>query len=209
MVVSSVESVVTRIQKGKRMKILLPVAVAAVLLTGCSTPFYDVAKTSAPASEKGAGTPVASNWLLIAKDVADQIKLGTDKIGAPVFVTPPAHSSKFAQAFYTQVVTSLVNQGVTVRKFNDGTAQIIDIDTQLVRFSAEKTENRRFLGIAGVGTSTDNADAAPKYEVIVTTSLIKNAQYVARRTDAYPVNEYDASLYNKDAEFTFKVTGGQ
>ena len=191
------------------MKKLLPVAVAAMLLAGCSTPFYDAAKTSTPVADSSTGTHVASNWLLIAKDVADQIKLGTDKIGAPVFVTPPVKSSKFAQAFYTQVVTSLVNQGVTVRKFNDGTAQIIDIDTQLVRFSSEKVENRRFLGIAGLGSANDSAEPLPTYEVIVTTSLIKNAQYVARRTDAYPVNEYDASLYNKDAEFNFKVTGGQ
>ncbi len=191
------------------MKKLLPVAVAAILLAGCSTPFYDAAKSTGPAAEKPSELHVASNWLLIAKDVANQIKLGTDKIGAPVFVTPPHESSKFAQAFYTQVVTSLVNQGVTVRKFNDGTAQIIDIDTQLVRFSAERSENRRFLGISGFSSSASTTEAPSAYEVIVTTSLIKNSQYVARRTDVYPVNEYDASLYNKDAEFKFKVTGGQ
>ncbi|MBC3862164.1 hypothetical protein H8K32_08655 [Undibacterium jejuense] len=191
------------------MKKLLPVAVAAMLLAGCSTPFYDAANTAGPAAEKPSELHVASNWLLIAKDVANQIKIGTDKIGAPVFVTPPNDGSKFAQAFYNQVVTSLVNQGVTVRKFSDGTAQIVDIDTQLVRFSSDKTENRHFLGISGFGSSTSGSEAQPTYEVIVTTSLIKNSQYVTRRTDAYPVNEYDASLYNKDAEFKFKITGGQ
>jgi len=191
------------------MKKLLPVAVAALLLAGCSTPFYDAANSASPAGDKPSELHVVSNWLLIAKDVANQIKLGTDKIGAPVFVTPPHDSSKFAQAFYTQVVTSLVNQGVTVRKLNDGTAQIVDIDTQLVRFSSEKAENRHFLGIAGFGSSTSGSEAQPTYEVIVTTSLIKNSQYVARRTDAYPVNEYDASLYKNEAEFKFKVTGGQ
>ncbi|MFZ6692631.1 hypothetical protein [Undibacterium sp. SXout20W] len=193
------------------MKIFVPVACAIMLLTGCSTPFYNDAKYNTTTADKVASGNAASNWLLIAKDVADQIKLGTDKIGAPVFVTPPANRSHFAQAFYTQVVTSLVNQGVTVRKFNDGTAQIIDIDTQLVRFSSDKAQNQanqHFMGVAGVVSSTNNENL-PMYEVIVTTSLIKNAQYVARRTDAYPVNEYDASLYNKDAEFTFKVTGGQ
>jgi len=186
------------------MKQIVPVVVTVMLMAGCSTPLNNTnasynnnTKTAAPELQ------VVSNWLLIAKDVADQIKSGTDKIGAPVFVAPPQNPSKFSQAFYTQVVTSLVNQGVTVRKVNDGTAQIVDIDTQLVRFSTDRQVNRRFVFGGPSTTSTTSV-----YEVIVTTSLIKNAQYVARRTDAYPVNEYDASLYNKETEFNFKVIGG-
>lgn len=186
------------------MKKFVPVAIAAMLLAGCASSKFS-SYTEAGTTKNTDSQTSASNWLLIAKDVADQIKLSTDKIGAPVFVTPPASPSKFAQAFYAQVVTSLVNQGVTVRKFNDGTAQIIDIDTQLVRFVPEKQVNRRFLGL----TSASGNEVQPNYEVIVTTSLVKNSQFVARRTDAYPVNEHDASLYNKDTEFKFKVIGGQ
>lgn len=184
------------------MKKIVPVVVTVMLMAGCSTSLNNTSYNN----NTKAGTPelqVVSNWLLIAKDVADQIKSGTDKIGAPVFVTPPQNPSKFSQAFYTQVVTSLVNQGVTVRKINDGTAQIVDIDTQLVRFSTDRQVNHRF-----VFSSPSTNNTTPVYEVIVTTSLVKNAQYVARRTDAYPVNEYDASLYSKETEFNFKVTGG-
>ena len=186
------------------MKKLLPVAIAGMLLAGCaSSKFSSYAETG---TTKNADIQAnASNWLLVAKDVADKIKLNTDKIGAPVFVTLPANSSKFGRAFYEQVVTSLVNQGVTVRKFNDGTAQIVDIDTQLVRFVPEKQANRRIFGL----TLGSGNEVHANYEVIITTSLVKNSQFVARRTDAYPVNEYDASLYNKDTDFKFKVIGGQ
>lgn len=190
------------------MKKLVSVVVASLLVTACSTPLQQGSSAN-NADGKHADLQVVSNWLLIAKDVADQIKLGTDKIGAPVYVTPPVNPSNFSQAFYTQVVTSLVNQGVLVRKFNDGTAQIIDIDTQLVRFSSERQVNRRFLGIPVAGNGSGTTAATPAHEIIVTTSLVKNSQYVARRTDAYPVNEYDASLYNRDGGFNFKVTGGQ
>jgi PBP1b-binding outer membrane lipoprotein LpoB len=70
-------------------KQIVPVVVTVMLMAGCSTPLNNTnasynnnTKTAAPELQ------VVSNWLLIAKDVADQIKSSTDKIGAPVFVTP-------------------------------------------------------------------------------------------------------------------------
>lgn len=225
------------------MKKILPVVLAAMTLAACSTQYSETPLAGNFATSKQNKLQASSHWLLIAKDVAEQIKLGTDKVGAPVYVTPPAQNSKFSQIFYDQVITSLVNQGVTVRRVHDVTVQIVDIDTHLVRFSADRTQNRRFTSMtalaggiaalygvnwaagtkAAVGGLAASASydwlswvdqeyakgRTPSYELIVTTSLTKNAQYLARRTDAYYINDDDASLYNKDNDYSFKVVGGQ
>ncbi|MFZ6723676.1 hypothetical protein [Undibacterium sp. Ji49W] len=225
------------------MKKLLPIALAAGLLAGCTTPYSETPLAGNFPTTTQNKLQAASHWLLIAKDVADQIKLGTDKIGAPVYVTPPQQNSKFTLAFYNQIITSLVNQGVVVRKVNDGTAQVIDIETELVRFSPNRHQNTRFVSVTAIGAGiaavhglgipvkTDyvlgglglaaaydwthwvNQEYAkgptPTYELIVTTSLVKNLQFVARRTDAYYVSDYDWTLYNKETDFNFRVVGGQ
>ena len=182
------------------MKTFLPVAMAAMMLAACSTPFPVSPDSASTATTKPAKLQASAHWLMIAKDVADQIKLGTDKVGAPVYVTPPPHGSKFAHVFYEQVVTSLVDQGVTVRRVHDMTTQVVDIDAQLVRFSGEPS--KRFLGIGTTST-------VPTYQVVVTTSLTKNAQYLTRRTDTYDVSDDDVALYNNASDFNFKVVGGQ
>ncbi|MDE2427631.1 MAG: hypothetical protein KGM99_02825 [Burkholderiales bacterium] len=225
------------------MKKLLPVAMAAALLASCSTPYSETPLAGNFPTTKQNKLQAASHWLLIAKDVAEQIKLGTDKIGAPVYVTPPEQNSKFTKAFYTEVITSLVNQGVLVRKVNDGTAQVIDIETQLVAFSPDRHQNKRFVSVSAIGAgiaavhglgipvATDRViggfaaagsydwltwidqeyakGPTPSYELIVTTSLVKNSQFVARRTDAYYINDTDWTLYNENKDFNFKVVGGQ
>ena len=146
-------------------------------------------------------------------------------------------------AFYTEIITALVNQGVTVRRTNDGTAQVIDIETQLVRFSPDRHQNQRFVSVTAIGagiaaihglgipvktdyvlgglglaaaydwTSWVNQEyargATPRHELIVTTSLVKNSQFIARRTDAYYVADWDWTLYNKETDFNFRVVGGQ
>ncbi len=225
------------------MKKLLPVAMAVAVLAGCSTTHSEAPLASNFATSKQTKLQAANHWLLIAKDVADQIRIGTEKVGAPVFVTPPQHNSKFTQAFYTQIITSLVNQGVTVRKYNDGTAQVIDIDTQLLKFSPNRHQNKRFISTSAISAGvmaihgldfpvkTDAvlaglavtgaydwlrwidqeyaSGATPQYELIVTTSLVKNSQFIARRTDAYYIADSDWTMYNKESDYTFRVVGGQ
>ena len=223
------------------MKKLIPMAVAAMMLAGCATQYSETPLTGNFPTTTQNKLQASAHWLLIAKDVATQIKAGTDKIGAPVYVTPPAAHSKFTQVFYEQLITSLVEQGVTVRRTQDSTVQVVDIDTQLLEFRNDREQNRQFtsLTIIGVGIaalhelSTTAALAVgglavagasdwhnwvnqeyasgrtPRYELIVTTSLIKNAQYVARRTDAYYISDADSSLYKKDRDFTFKIVGSK
>ncbi len=225
------------------MKKLLPIAMAVAVLAGCSTTHTEAPLASNFATTKQNKLQAANHWLLIAKDVADQIRIGTEKVGAPVFVTPPQQNSKFTQAFYTQIITSLVNQGVTVRKYNDGTAQVIDIDTQLLKFSPNRHQNKRFISATAISggimaihgldfpVKTDAvlgslavtgaydwlrwidqeyaSGATPRYELIVTTSLVKNAQFIARRTDAYYIADSDWTMYNNESDYTFRVVGGQ
>jgi len=225
------------------MKTFLPVAMATMMLAACATPYSETPLAGNFATTNQNKLQASSHWLLIAKDVAEQIKLGTDKVGAPVYVTPPSQNSKFSHVFYDQVITSLVNQGVIVRRVHDATVQVVDIDTQLVRFSPDREQNRRFTSMAalaagvsalyGVNWASGTKAAVggiaatagydwlswvdqeyakgktPSYELIITTSLTKNAQYLARRTDAYYINDSDAPLYNKETDFSFKVVGGQ
>lgn len=225
------------------MKKFLPVALSAALLAGCATPYTETPLAGNFPTTTQNKLQAASHWLVIAKDVAEQIKLGTDKIGAPVYVTPPNRESQFTKAFYTEIITALVNQGVTVRSVNDGTAQIVNIETQLVRFSPDRHQNRRFASVTAIGAGIaavrdmrfsqgTNAGLGalalagaydwthwveqeyakgptPTHELIVTTSLVKNSQYIARRTDAYYVADYDWTLYTKDTDYNFQVVGGQ
>lgn len=225
------------------MKKFLPIALAAALLAGCATPYSETPLAGNFPTTTQNKLQAASHWLVIAKDVAEQIKLGTDKIGAPVYVTPPERDSQFTLAFYNEIITSLVSQGVTVRKVNDGTAQVINIETQLVKFSPDRHQNRRFTSVTAIGagiaavhdlqlSSGTNAGIGalalagaydwttwvaqeyakgptPKFELIVTTSLVKNSQYIARRTDAYYVADDDWTLYNKDTDVNFHIVGGQ
>lgn len=225
------------------MKKLLPIAMAVAVLAGCSTTHSEAPLASNFATSKQTKLQAANHWLLIAKDVADQIRIGTEKVGAPVFVTPPQQNSKFTQAFYTQIITSLVNQGVTVRKYNDGTAQVVDIDTQLLRFSPNRHQNKRFISATAISggimavhgldipVRTDAvlgslavtgaydwlrwidqeyaSGATPRYELIVTTSLVKNSQFIARRTDAYYIADSDWIMYNNESDYNFRVVGGQ
>jgi len=235
--------ILTSTSKGEHMKKLLPAAIAAMMLAGCATQYSETPLAGNFATTKQNKLQASSHWLLIAKDVAEQIKLGTDKVGAPVYVTPPAQNSKFAQVFYDEIITSLVNQGVTVRRVHDMTVQVVDIDTQLLHFSTNRTQNRRFTsmtalagGIAalyGVNWATGTKEVigglaatgsydwlnwvdqeyasgrTPSYELVITTSLTKNSQYLARRTDVYYINDNDATLYNKESDFSFKVVGGE
>ncbi|MFZ6777537.1 hypothetical protein ACO0LD_11975 [Undibacterium sp. Ji83W] len=225
------------------MKKFLPIALAAALLAGCATPYSETPLAGNFPTTTQNKLQAASHWLVIAKDVAEQIKLGTDKIGAPVYIMPPEKDSQFTQAFYNQIITSLVNQGVVVRKINDSTTQVVNIETQLVRFSPDRHQNKRFTSVTAIGvgiaavhglgipvrtdavlgglalagaydwTNWVNQEYAkgrtPMHELIVTTSLVKNSQYIARRTDAYYVADWDWTLYNKDTDFNFRVVGGQ
>lgn len=226
------------------MNKLLPVALAAALLGGCATQYSEAPLAGNFATSKQNKLQASQHWLLIADDVAKQIKASSEKVEAPIYVTPPAqNSSQFTQIFYEQIITSLVNQGATVRRVHDRTVQVVEIDTQLLHFSTDRSQNRRFTsvtalaaGIAalhGVNWSASTQGAVgglglaagydwlswvdqeyakgptPAYELVVTTSLTRNAQYLARRTDAYYIGNDDATLYNKNTEFNFAVTGGQ
>lgn len=85
----------------------------------------------------------AAHWNVIANDVAKRLQPGmTNKV---IYVTAPSNdATPFATAFRSQLISSLVNAGVVVNKTSTGSQLTLDIDTQLVRFSADRYQNRRF-----------------------------------------------------------------
>jgi uncharacterized lipoprotein YajG len=88
--------------KGKQMKKFLPVVLATMALTSCSTQYSETPLAGNFATSTQNKLQASAHWLSIAKNVAEQIKLGTDKVGAPVYVMPPSQNSKFSQVFYEQ-----------------------------------------------------------------------------------------------------------
>ena len=95
--------------------------------------------------------------------------------------------------------SALVSQGVLVRSMNDRTTQVVEISADLVKFGEDKQTSRSFFRSA--------PETAPVSELIITTSLIKNSQYVTRRTDTFKVSDGDSSLYSAGTDHNFKVTG--
>lgn len=188
------------------MKSIVPVAIAAALMAGCSGLGSKISLSGESAQPVppavvpvAAPAPGTTSWIQIANTIATQIKAATDTIGAPVYVAPVTKPSHFSKALHTQIVTALVSQGVLVRSMNDRTTQVVEISADLVRFGEDKPATRSFFRSA--------PEAAPVSELIITTSLIKNSQYVTRRTDTFKVSDGDSSLYSAGTDYNFKVTG--
>lgn len=159
---------------------------AALLLSACTRAVIhtDAPQMVAPNNE----VPVATNfptstqrklqsgehWNLIARDSAKAINESFLK-GAvcipkstecrPVFVRTPEYLTDFSRAFYNQLKTALVDNGVAVAKRNQPGAIEMDIDVQTVKFTSNRPQYR-YAGVAnelgqGVWALRDVADMYP------------------------------------------------
>lgn len=128
-------------------------------------------------------------------------------------------------AFSNQLISALVSDGFNVLKAPDN-ALCVEIDTQVVHFSANRSQ-RRYVGVPTVlatgvlalrnagpsavaGAAFAGIVAAdvhswfqsefasgrtPQTEIIVTTSVTNDRQYLVRSTNIYYVADADSGMY--------------
>ena len=91
----------------------------------------------------------ASHWDFIANDVAEQLKnsVGKDEI---LYIARPKQDTEFTEAFYNQLLSALVNKGIRISKNGDTRALVIDVETQLVKFSPDRFQNHRFVSATAI-----------------------------------------------------------
>jgi hypothetical protein len=122
---------------------------AAILFAGCATEYSEVPRPTNYSVLKQKKMQAASHWELIANDVAEQIKNNVD-IKQLLYVAPPRPDTEFTKAFNTELITALVNKGMSVSRNGDTRALNIEVETQLVRFSPYRHQNSRFVSATAI-----------------------------------------------------------
>lgn len=148
------------------MRTILSASLALALLGGCATQFSETPLAINFPTDKQHKLQAGSHWGLIAANVAEQIKTSVAK-DSTLYVVPARLQTDFNRAFHNQLVSALVNQGLSVTKSYDSQALLVDIDTQLVNFSPDRFQNRRFVsataitaGLLAVNGVVSGSDAA-------------------------------------------------
>ncbi len=204
----------------------------ALLAAGCAIPYSPAPVATNFPSTQQAKLQAAAHWGVIARHMAGQLAPSL-KVNAkrPLYVTSQ-QSSAFAQGVSSHLVTALVNDGYIVVKVPDANTLRIELDTQVVAFSAKRPQYKfageRSLLVAGawVLTEIDHtvewlATAAifaedayswfhsqfatgdtPKTEIVVNLSLADDARYYARTTSVYYTTDSDRVLYDAAAQPT-------
>lgn len=209
------------------------------IVTGCATPHSEVPLATNFPTAKQPKVQAAAHWNTIAVDVASQMSTKLVE-RRPLHVAQPATKSAFDRAFANQLVSALVGSGHTVLKSPAG-ALTVEVDTQIVSFSPDRPQYRHagtatalatgvwalHVGEATAGAALFATIAAadaytwfrsefatgetPKTEIIVTTSVSDNNQYLSRNTSVYYVADSDKALYEAVGLTTrnIKVRGGE
>ncbi|MFL6676346.1 MAG: hypothetical protein ACJ8LG_24035 [Massilia sp.] len=166
----------------------------------------------------------AAHWSVITKHMEQA--LGPSLANSPrrpLFVRP-LQATPFNQAVASQLMTLLVNDGHVVSKTPEA-ALNVDIDTQVVQFSARRPHHvfngapsalaagawalsqiqptSGGLAIAAIGAfdayswfhSEIAPGATPQTEIIVTVSVSDERRYYARYTSVYYTTDSDQMLY--------------
>ena len=204
-------------------RILTAFALTAIV-AGCATPYSEAPLAANFPTSKQPKVQAAAHWNVIAQDVAQQLatSLKAKPELHPLYVNQAANKTDFDRAFANQLISALVAEGFVVQKSPAG-ALVVDIDTQAVRFSANRPQYR-YAGAAtaltagvwalhqaspaGIATAAIvGADAymwfssefatgaTPQMEILITTSVSDGRQYLARNTSVYYVADADSALY--------------
>ncbi|NOT16861.1 MAG: hypothetical protein HOP20_02185 [Sulfuriferula sp.] len=163
-----------------------------------------------------------AHWKLIADDLAKTVAAKVSN-NQSIYLNPPAKSA-FNQAFQSVLLTALVNQGVNVVKQSASADVTVDVDTQLVKFSADR-QQARYAGtltaltagvwalhgatLAGGATagvalfdaytwfhSESASGATPQNEIFVTVTTSDKNRYIGRSSSVYYIADSDQGLYS-------------
>lgn len=165
----------------------------------------------------------AHHWDLLATDTAKQVKTSLTSLGLGSSVTVRAVQTEgaFHTGFRNFMITRLVTQGVPVAQ-RDGEFEVL-FETQVVRQPSPRNatipgtltalttgvlvarnahawsataQGMGALALAGaLDVASGRVSGMTQTEVIITTSLLRNGQYLSRKTDVYYIEDEDGSIF--------------
>lgn len=201
---------------------------AVLALTGCASeaPVPYGANYAQPTQMK---VRAAGHWDLMANDVVADT-LGTLQRNGlspktPLYVALPHNPSAFDTVFHALVVTKLVQNGASV--YNTPGQQLeVSYDAQVVHhnlqhvggYDPQAPYGADGRGYNGFGATIGDADyqpitaaGAPAYsEVLLTTTVLRQGQYVARKSNVYYVDNAAVGQFAKTEPYravNLKVVG--
>ncbi len=204
-------------------KSIIIATLSVMVMAGCDMPHSEEPLATNFPTTKQPKLQAASHWNVIASDVAKRMA-GRVEPKRALYVNQSSAKTPFDRAFSTQLISALVAEGFVVNKTAQG-ALSVDIDTQAVRFTANRPQYKHAgtataltagvwalrqgdaTGAAALAAAIVTADAytwfrsefatgeTPQTEIIVTTSISDSSKYIARDTNVYYVSDSDSLLY--------------
>jgi hypothetical protein len=199
---------------------------SGLLMAGCAIPYSPAPVATNFNSTQQLKLQAAAHWGVIARHMATQLRPTLHSAPKRPLYVMPLQSSTFSQGVATHLVTALVNDGFVVLKSPEPGSLKIELDTQVVKFAADRPQYR-YVGLpstlasgAWVLTGIDHSaewlgtaaiytydayrwftaqfapGATPKTEAIVTLSVADDSRYYARTTAVYYTDDDDRALYD-------------
>ncbi|MDY0963529.1 hypothetical protein [Massilia sp. CFBP9026] len=199
---------------------------AGLLLAGCAMPYSPAPVATNFASTHQPKLQAAAHWGVIARHMATELGPTLKTAPSRSLYVEPLQLSIFSTGVKSHLVTALVNDGFVVVKNPVPGALKIELDTQVVAFSADRPQYR-YAGLptalasgAWVLTSIQHSpewlltagvygfDAhrwftaqfapgdTPRTEMIVTVSVADEQRYYTRNTSVYYTSDEDLALYD-------------
>ena len=192
---------------------------AVLALTGCAVvdaPVPYGANFTQPTQMK---VRAAGHWDLMANDVVAETMATLERNGlsakTPLYVAMPANASAFDAVFLDLVVTKLVQNGASV--YNTPGQQLeVSYDAKVVHhnlqhYGAWNADGNGYgrSGYYGFGATIGDADylpatvaGAPAYsEVLLTSTVLRQGQYVARKSNVYYVDNATVGQFAKSEAY--------
>jgi len=169
----------------------------------------------------------AQHWDVLAKDVAEQIKIarnGNSKVKhMPVFVQP-VDETPFGKIFHSLVTSRLVQNGVTVSPYEND-ALHLEYEARILQHSNRDIKSPALLytavglgitvsrsvdskdlwdlafpiGLIADGIRSSTAGGISNEEVIISLALKHNDTFIIHRSDIYYINKSDGWHYDTEA----------
>jgi len=204
---------------------------AVIALAGCGSAPIPLAQNFERTSQykvRSAGHWELLSRDVVAQTRATLEKAGY-AASTPLHVVAPAPSSAFELGFRDFLVTELVQGGATVQQ-NPGAVLEVSYSTQLVRHNSDRPHfipgqftmlaagvmaayglrhehlDTQLLATLGLTAAADyansiNSGGPTNTELILTTTVSRAGQYVARKTDVYYLENADTPLFVRPAHY--------
>jgi len=165
----------------------------------------------------------AGHWNILSKDIVSQTLQTLNKIDAVsgLHVKNPVNASAFDKSFKEFLITELVKSGRVVKQDPNNNLLEVSYQAQIVKHRGDRpwhipggltmlttgmyalygigaeTAGLALLGVAGAADTLQsiNSGGPTHTEMILTTTVTKDGQYMSRKTDIYYVEDIDSDLF--------------